>query len=93
MKLVFWVVVILAIMLVARLLAARSAAREREDRPTPPPAAPGRRAQAPAPDSEPMVRCAHCGIHLPRSEALLQGGLTWCGPEHARLGARALDRI
>jgi len=92
MKLVFWVVVILAIMLVARLLAARSAAREREDRSAPPPA-PGRRAQAPAPDSEPMVRCAHCGIHLPRSEALLQGGLTWCGPEHARLGARALDRI
>jgi len=34
-----------------------------------------------------MVRCAHCGIHLPRSEALLQGGQTWCSAEHARLGA------
>jgi len=36
-----------------------------------------------------MVRCAHCGIHLPRSEALLQGGHTWCSAEHARLGPAA----
>ncbi|KCB34114.1 hypothetical protein L541_0449, partial [Bordetella hinzii CA90 BAL1384] len=36
--------------------------------------------------AEPMVRCAHCGIHLPRSEALLLNGRTWCGQEHARLG-------
>ena len=35
---------------------------------------------------ESMVRCAHCGIHLPRSEALLQNGQTWCSAEHARLG-------
>lgn len=38
---------------------------------------------------EAMVRCAHCGIHLPRSEALLQGGQTWCSQEHARLGPAA----
>ena len=38
---------------------------------------------------ERMVRCAHCGIHLPRSEALLQGGRTWCSQEHARLGPAA----
>ncbi|WP_277402936.1 PP0621 family protein, partial [Achromobacter xylosoxidans] len=38
---------------------------------------------------EAMVRCAHCGIHLPRSEALLQGGRTWCSQEHARLGPAA----
>lgn len=36
--------------------------------------------------SESMVRCEYCGIHLPRSEALLLQGKTWCGEEHARLG-------
>jgi len=35
-----------------------------------------------------MVRCAHCGIHLPRSEAVLQNGLTWCSTEHAALGKK-----
>ncbi|MGE8636701.1 MAG: PP0621 family protein, partial [Achromobacter piechaudii] len=37
-----------------------------------------------APES--MVRCAHCGIHLPRSEAVLLNGKTWCSTEHAALG-------
>jgi len=37
---------------------------------------------------EPMVRCAHCGIYLPRSEALMSNNHTWCSPEHAKLGAR-----
>jgi uncharacterized protein len=35
-----------------------------------------------------MVRCAHCGIHMPRSEAVLSDGKTWCSPEHAKLGVR-----
>lgn len=35
---------------------------------------------------EAMVRCAHCGIHLPRSEAYTSQGQTWCSEEHARLG-------
>jgi uncharacterized protein len=34
-----------------------------------------------------LVRCARCGVHLPRSEAREAGGLTYCGEEHARLGA------
>jgi len=38
--------------------------------------------------AEPMVRCAHCGIHLPRSEALMKGGQTWCSDAHAQLGVR-----
>jgi uncharacterized protein len=33
-----------------------------------------------------MVRCAHCGIHLPRSEAVLLNGHTWCSTEHSKLG-------
>jgi len=34
------------------------------------------------------VRCAHCGMHLPRSEACEAGGLAYCSDEHARLGKR-----
>jgi uncharacterized protein len=33
-----------------------------------------------------LVRCAHCGVHLPRGEAREAGGLPYCGEEHARLG-------
>jgi len=39
-------------------------------------------------DSGDLVRCAHCGIHLPRSEAHAAGGQLYCGAEHARLGPR-----
>ena len=34
-----------------------------------------------------LVACARCGVHLPRAEARLAGGLPYCGEEHARLGA------
>jgi len=36
---------------------------------------------------ESMVRCAHCGIHLPRSEALIgrSGERVYCSDEHRRL--------
>jgi uncharacterized protein len=40
----------------------------------------------PAPDE--LVACAHCGVHLPRSEARLAGGGLYCSEEHARLGKR-----
>ena len=33
-----------------------------------------------------LVRCAHCGLYLPRSEAYGSGGRLYCGAEHARLG-------
>jgi uncharacterized protein len=33
-----------------------------------------------------MVRCAHCGIHLPADEALSAGALHYCGPEHRLRG-------
>lgn len=35
-----------------------------------------------------LVRCAHCGVHLPRSEARQAAGALYCSEEHARLGAR-----
>lgn len=35
-----------------------------------------------------LVRCAHCGVHLPRAEARQAGGALYCSDEHARLGGR-----
>jgi uncharacterized protein len=29
-----------------------------------------------------MVRCAHCGLHIPRAEALIQGDRYYCCEEH-----------
>jgi len=34
--------------------------------------------------SEDMVRCALCGVHLPRSESLMTRGLYYCSAEHQR---------
>jgi len=47
--------------------------------------------QAPAPPRNThgeLVRCAYCGLHLPRAEAREQGGRQYCSEEHVRLGAR-----
>ena len=35
-----------------------------------------------------LVRCAHCGVHLPRAEARQAAGGLYCSDEHARLGKR-----
>ena len=35
-----------------------------------------------------LVRCAHCGVHLPRAEARHAEGALYCSEEHARLGRR-----
>lgn len=33
---------------------------------------------------EPMVRCAECGVHAPRSESVSSAGQSFCCGEHAR---------
>lgn len=33
---------------------------------------------------EPMVRCAECGVHAPRSESVNVGTRSFCSSEHAR---------
>ena len=35
---------------------------------------------------EDMVRCALCGVHLPRSESFTSRGKFFCSDEHRRLG-------
>lgn len=36
--------------------------------------------------AEPMVRCGHCGLNVPQSEALADGGTWYCSDAHRRLG-------
>lgn len=52
----------------------------------------GRKIQKPdAPKSEgaeDMVRCAHCGVHLPKSESILSLGNYFCSDEHRALHKR-----
>lgn len=33
-----------------------------------------------------LVKCAHCGTHLPLAEARAVGDRLYCSDEHARLG-------
>lgn len=43
-------------------------------------------AEAGPADVEVMLQCAHCGIHLPQSEAVLNPtGEPYCSVEHRRL--------
>ena len=37
---------------------------------------------------EDMVKCAHCGVNVPRSEAIFSQGEFFCTPEHQRLGRK-----
>jgi uncharacterized protein len=44
-----------------------------------------KQARPPAPrteGAEEMVACAHCGVHLPRGDALSARGLHYCSPVH-----------
>ncbi|CAB3641711.1 PP0621 family protein [Trinickia soli] len=34
--------------------------------------------------AEPMVRCAACGVHAPKSDSILAGAQYFCSAEHAR---------
>jgi uncharacterized protein len=45
-------------------------------------------AQASKQTVEDMVKCAHCGVNLPRSEAIYSAGHFFCTPEHQKLGKR-----
>ena len=42
---------------------------------------PGKEADGRAED---MVRCAYCGVHLPKSESIMAGNKYYCDEEHRR---------
>lgn len=85
-KILFWLLLILGAMILARLLASHKLQRKAT------PAPQRARQGGPGSTNEPMVRCAHCHIYLPRSDALLKSGETWCCADHARLGKRPEKR-
>jgi uncharacterized protein len=67
--------VIFALAVVALLYLLKSARRR-----VPPPES---RPPAPAPSQvQDMVACAHCGVHLPRPDALPGRGGVFCGEAH-----------
>ena len=41
------------------------------------------RSASPVARAEDMVRCARCGVHLPRSECVMREALSYCSEEHA----------
>ena len=88
-KTILWVLVILGGLMLARVIAHNKASNAaKAAAPAPDPAPPR---ASPGGNPEAMVRCSHCGVHLPRSEATMIGGNNWCNNEHARLGVRKLD--
>jgi uncharacterized protein len=43
--------------------------------------------------AEPMIRCAECGVHAPKSDSVTVAGQPFCGPAHAqRHAARPTGR-
>ncbi|AEC20720.1 hypothetical protein PT7_2180 [Pusillimonas sp. T7-7] len=83
-KVLFWVIVIIGGLLAARIIA-RHNERSQLDGKEPKQVKKQKNQQKTV---ESMVRCEHCGIHLPRSEAVLSQGKIWCSQEHAQLRER-----
>ncbi len=73
-------VVVLALALLGWLLFGRAGRRRGRDQ--------GASTRA-SPPLEGMVACAHCGVHLPASEALLAHGRSYCSAAHRDAGPSA----
>ena len=63
-------IIALAVALLLWLLFGRSRRRDKPPQSTP------------RGGAEDMVSCAHCGVHLPRSEALVARSLHYCSAAH-----------
>jgi len=81
----FVIVLVAVVALVWLLLGGRSRAARGPVRRAP--SAP----KGPARAAEGMVACAHCGIHLPQSEALSLGTRVFCSAAHRDAAAREPD--
>jgi uncharacterized protein len=71
-KIIFWIFVIFAALFLLRLYNVNQLRKKKEAQ------AEADVKASTAPPGEQMVRCARCGIFLPRSEALLIGGAIRC---------------
>jgi uncharacterized protein len=76
-RLIALIIIVIAVAwLVKRALRAARAKQARQD-------APG---QAEPQASQELVRCARCGVLLPRGEARMAAGALYCSQEHASPG-------
>jgi uncharacterized protein len=71
MKILFVVLAVVALLWLLRGARRRVAPPPSAKPPTPPPDAPLQ-----------MLACAHCGVHMPRGEALPGRGGVFCGEAH-----------
>ena len=76
MKILLFLVVVFVL-----LWLLRGATSRRRGSAAPPPQAP-----------QEMIACAHCGVHLPRDEALPGRGGVFCGDAHRAAFEKAQDR-
>jgi uncharacterized protein len=74
---------VFAVLFIAIYIWRRNRREELQSRPPPPPSRP-RAVGAP----HDMVRCAHCGLHLPAADALSGPGGVYCSPAHRNAGPR-----
>ena len=69
------VVVVLVVAIIVWLLSARSRARSPKA---------SRKLQQP----ESFARCAHCGVHLPINDAVVDRGIAYCSEAHRLAGPK-----
>jgi uncharacterized protein len=74
--------ILIALAVIVVWLAVRYVRRKNIESQPPPNAADQQAKQA---ESEDMVRCAHCNVHLPKSESSTSQGKFFCSDEHRRL--------
>ncbi|AYC35140.1 hypothetical protein D3880_18965 [Pseudomonas cavernae] len=53
---------------------------------------PSRRRSKTESGTTPMVRCAHCGVHVPQDRALQQDAHWYCSQDHLLQGPQRSDR-
>ena len=49
---------------------------------------PVRRSSGKPPAPEMMVTCAHCGVHIPQSDSVVDDGRHFCSEAHRQAGKR-----
>lgn len=53
---------------------------------------PATKPRAGEPNAALMVRCAHCGVHLPQDRALSSGQQWYCTQAHLQQGPKSIQR-
>ena len=80
MKYLLLIVIVVAVLLIARAGQRRVADKAARRPPQPSESSTG---------AQPMLACAHCGIHLPRNESLPGRGGVFCDEAHRAAFERA----